>query len=96
MANDPITGIATAVSDIALLITKALPSTEQQLLAFKIRSPRMYQRIHNQMLNRDYRQLSKKKNIKVPVEAYVEWEHSDLCLSEQQKLIMILKAELNR
>ncbi len=96
MATDPITGIAEAVSDVALLITKALPGDEQQLLKFKMRSPAIYQRIHTHMLNKDYRQLSRKKNLHVPIKSFVEWEHSDLPVSEQTKLIEILQAELNR
>ena len=40
----------TAVSDISKLITKALPSDEQQLAAFKIRSPRIYANIRTRMI----------------------------------------------
>src|ERR1017187_7883627 len=50
MAFDP-SGIFTAIEDVALLITKMLPSDELQLARFKLRSPQKYAKIQKHMLN---------------------------------------------
>ena|ERR1017187_1172414 len=45
-----ISGWATAIEDVALLLTKVLPSDELQLARFKLRSPKFYARIQKRML----------------------------------------------
>lgn len=94
--TEPISAVAAAVSSVALMVTKALPSEEQQLALFKERHPIRYQRQRRHMLNVDHWTLNLPKNKNVPIKSFVQWEHSDLPVSEQDLLIEILQKELNR
>lgn len=93
---EAITAGFTAASDISKAVTEGLPSDEQQFEAFKRRSPLIYQRIYNRILRRDYRRLKMPKNKRVPVTSYVQWQHSDLPKSLQEKLIEVLQFQLGR
>ena len=49
-----------AISDIALLITKALPSDEERLSRLKLNSPRIYANIRQHILNQIIRECRHK------------------------------------
>lgn len=106
MSYDP-SGILTTIQDIALLITKALPSDEERLAAFKLRSPRIYANIQRRMLNGfvgycrrkfegDYAKTYGQQAVDKAVTDYVELETDDLPITEQQLFISLTLAELRK
>ncbi len=91
---DPISAIATAVSDLALLITKALPDDEQKLAAFKIRSPWMYARIQRRIVNSIVSYCRRKKFSYGAAQNYALIETEDLPVNEQQLIWSVVAYEL--
>ena len=49
---DPVSAVANAVSDVAVMVTKALPSEEEQLARFKLNYPIIYARRMQRLYNR--------------------------------------------
>ena len=100
---DP-TGWLTAIEDVALLLTKMLPSDELQLARFKLRSPAKYAKIQKHMLN-GFVAYCKKHfggNYQITygtvladdaVRDYVTLETDDLCQNEQILFVELTLAE---
>ena len=82
----PASGIASAIGDIALMITKALPSTEQQLEAFKLRSPKFYARIMEHLFQKDLRFL--RWHPKVDIDTRVDFVNMDSNLLNLYAIIL--------
>lgn len=94
MNIDPVSAVANAVSDVALMITKTLPSSERQLLAFKLRQPKAYASIRQHILIQGYRYLKHHKN--VSIDAYVQFIDGDLPIDEQRALKSILLEDFKK
>lgn len=90
----PVSSVAAAVSDLALLITKALPSTEQQLEAFKIRSPKFYARIMEHLYQKNKRFL--RWHPKIDIDTEVDFINMDLPESAIADLKKMLHEDLGR
>ena len=90
----PLSGLFTAISDTALLITKALPSTEQQLAEFKLRSPLKYARIMEALYREDKMFLRWHKHI--DIDTRVDFVNSNLPDSARVELKKMLHEDLNR
>ena len=105
MAFDP-GGVFTAIGDVALMVTKTLPSDEQKLAQFKLRSPKKYARIQKHMLNGFIADCRKKyfnpnllrtygvEQTKKYASDYVRLETDDLPESEQNLFIELTLAQL--
>ena len=90
----PATGIASAIGDIALMVTKALPSTEQQLEAFKLRSPKFYARIMEHLYHEDF--IFLRWHHKVDIDTRVDFVNMDLPESAIDELKKMLHEQLGR
>ena len=55
--SDPVTSIADAISNVALLFTKAIPSDEIRMARLKAQSPLIYARKRKQWYNQCLRHL---------------------------------------
>lgn len=92
--SSPLETIANTINDLVLLITKALPGEEQQLAAFKLRSPKMYARIQKHIVTDIVRYCLRKNITGEAVTDYVTLETEDYPVSEQALFISVVKAEM--
>ena len=91
-----VTTALTFLSDAAVLTTKALPSEEQQLAAFKIRSPWIYMVKRNRMIWFMCRQCKKLGYFNALAVEYVKSVTGDLPVSEQVLLQDLVVTRLNQ
>ncbi len=91
---DPVSSISNTIGDIALLVTKALPSTEQQLELFKLRSPKKYARIMEYL----YRQqlFFLRWHSKVDIDTRVDFMNATLPDSARAEIKKMLHEQLGR
>lgn len=94
IASNPVSSIANAVGDIALMVTKSLPSTEQQLALFKLRSPKKYSRIMEWLYQRDKAFL--RWHPKCDIDTEVDFRNLDLPESAIADLKKLLHEDLGR
>lgn len=94
MIPDTITAVANAVGDVSKLVTKALPSEEQQLAKFKMRSPIIYGNIMERIFQKLKRYLRWHKRIEIDV--WVDFKHATLADSTRTELKTLLHRELLR
>ena len=93
-SGGPISAVSAAVGDVALLITKALPSTEQQLAAFKLRSPKFYARIMEHLYQKNKMFLRWHKRI--DIDTRVEFINATLPQSARDEMKKMLHEDLGR
>jgi len=93
----PISAIASAWDATVALVSKALPSDEQRLAAFKLRFPLRYQRVRERIETRIYNQIKtdcRRDRTKIINKAlivdYVNFDNDDLATSEKESLVNIL------
>lgn len=94
VVGGPVSSVANAIGDVALLITKALPGTEQQLAAFKIRSPKIYARIMEHLYQRD--KIFLRWHPKCDIDTEVDFRNMDLPESAIADLKKLLHEDLGR
>ena len=94
MALDPITGIATAISDVSKLITKAIPSDELQAARFKQRSPLIYANIRERIHKKCLKQCRKRWH--QDIDATVDLLGGALLKDERDYMKKIIHSELQR
>ena len=85
--------------DLAALIAKAIPSDEQRLAAFKLRSPKLYARAQEHMINGIVYQCREKK-LKSPaddaaIDALVGIVCADLPTSEEALVSTLVKTTIH-
>ena len=94
----PISAIAGAVQSVVAMITKVLPTNEQELAYFQLHYPLKYQRLRIHIENRIFDQIIKDKpkilNEQTIIN-YVNWDDSDLPEAEQNSLVQILLDRFN-
>jgi len=93
-----ITAVANAYTATVAMVMGVLPSKEQQLEAFKLRTPLIYQRVRVKTEKRIWRQI--KLECKMPVSKeivwdYVKWDVKDLPEDEKQDLLSVLVARFD-
>ena len=91
---DPISGIAAAVSDLALLLTKAIPSDEQRMLVLKQRSPLIYARIRKRWYNQMFRHLRNRWH--EDIDSWVDLTGGGFMPDERVYAKRLLHADLKR
>ena len=92
--TDPVTGIAQAVSDFSLLITKAIPSDEYRMQQLHNRSPKIYARLRMWMLNKCRRHL--RLRWREDIDSYVELTAGAFLQTERDYMKKLLHADLQR
>ena len=99
MDPTPISAVAAAWQATMAMVTRALPSDEQRLVAFQLRYPKRYARLRIWIENRIYKQIcSEVRRTPVTYEIianYVDWDNSELSATEQNSLIAVLCDRFN-
>lgn len=94
MALDPVTGIATAIGDVARMVTKAIPSDELQAARFKQRSPLIYANIRKRIHLKCLRECRHRWH--QDIDATVELYGGALLKDEREYMKKIIHSELQR
>ena len=94
VSSNPVSAVTNAIGDVARMITKALPATEQQLAAFKMRSPIIYAGIMEHLYQRTKRHL--RWHPREDIDTWVELDHGNIPQSARDEIKQLLHQDLNR
>ena len=91
---DPVSSVSQAISDVAIMVTKAIPSDEQRMQAFKERHPKRYARLRIWMLEHCRRHLAFRWH--EPIDEYVELVAGGFLQDERDYMKKLLHSSLKR